>query len=110
MFRNNVLNDVKNVNAYKPADYKPVDLVKELISIPHSSLRIETTPAATAVPDYLVDRKFCGRRERHGNTLGYAGYKQLNQYQWRRPTVHCMLKERLLVYQTPQQGAYCCSM
>lgn len=78
IFRNNPLNNVKIVDACKLANYELSDSVKGPISDLHYSLGTDTNPATTAVLDYLVDHKYCRKREPHGNTHVYAGSNKLN--------------------------------
>lgn len=65
IFRNKLLNALKDVETCKFAYFKLVETVEGLISDLHSSLAIETsTPPSAAVDAHLVDRKFRVQRGR----------------------------------------------
>lgn len=78
IFRNKLLNVVKDVDACKLAYCKPADSAEELISDLHSLLTTESTPQNPAVDAYFVDRKYRGQRERHYYARESVGNNEQN--------------------------------
>lgn len=77
IFRNKLLNAVKNVDASKLAYYKPADSFEGLVSDLYS-LAVETTPASPAVDAHFLNRHYRGKSERYSNTHDSGGNKQHN--------------------------------
>ena len=71
IFKNKLLNAVKDVESCRFAYFKPADTVEGLISDLHSSLAIE--PSSITSPDvdaHFIDRRFKGQRGRIPNYKG----------------------------------------
>lgn len=78
IFRNKLLNAVKDADACKLEYYNPANSVERLKSDLHSSLATETTPETTAVHAHFVNHKHREERGCHCNTHSKTNYKQLN--------------------------------
>lgn len=82
-FCNKQLNAVKKGDFCKLAYSKADDLVGGLISEPHLSLAIETTPRSSGVNDHFINLHYRGPPERHGSAHDSGGNDQYNHYQSR---------------------------